>query len=377
MIKLTWPRVAAWRIRRHHLDQPSAANNMLAVASRLCGLHAQVMSSAEMALWARVHDLKRGAIERALWQERTLVKTWAARGTLHLLSAADLPMWHAALRTSPRYRRPAFWKRCFGITLDELDRLTEAIGVALDGRVMTREELAREVGRITGSAAFRTGLAQGGWGTILKPAAFAGHLCFAPGLGQRVRFTRPDKWVKPQSPPLDPNSATADLTRRFLAAYGPATYEDLGRWWGGGGITTAKQWIASLGGEVTECDLAGSQAWMLTAHAREVREAKPEKSVSLLPAFDQYVIGASRHAEHLLPGDLRRRVYRPQGWVSAVLLVNGLMQGTWRHEIKGDRVEVVIEPFIKVPAWVRRRAADEAERLASFLDCSLDLAWKS
>jgi len=376
MMKLTWPRVAAWRIRRHHLDRRAQAGEMLAVASRLCGLHAQVMSSAELTLWARLEGLNRGTVQRALWQDRTLVKTWAARGTLHLLPAADLPEWHAALRTSRRYRRPAFWKRTYGITLDELDRVTEAIAVALDGRVMTREELATEVGRITGSAAFRTGLAQGGWGTILKPAAFAGHLCFAPSVGQRVRFTRPEGWVKSQLASLDSKIATADLTRRFLGAYGPATYEDLRRWWGGASMATIKQWIAALGEEVTEVDLDGSTAWILTALARGLREAKATKSVSLVPAFDQYVIGVSRHAEHLLAGAPRSRVYRPQGWVSPVLLVNGFMQGTWRHEIKGNRVEVVIEPFSKMPPWVRRAAALEAERLASFLDCELDLAWK-
>src|SRR5215467_1533143 len=207
MLKLTWPKAAAWRVRRQYLDQRAPARTMLAVASRLCGLHAQVMSSAELTLWARVEGLKRGAVQGALWQDRTLVKTWAARGTLHLLPAADLPEWHAALRTSRRYRRPAFWKRTYGITLDELDRVTEAIAVALDGRVMTREELATEVGRITGSAAFRTGLAQGGWGTILKPAAFAGHLCFAPSVGQRVRFTRPEGWVKSQAPSLEAGAA--------------------------------------------------------------------------------------------------------------------------------------------------------------------------
>src|SRR5262249_56845790 len=103
-----------------------------------------------------------------------------------------------------------------------------------------------------------------------------------------------------------------------------------------------------------------------TAHARKLRELPPPRSVSLLPAFDQYVIGASRHAEHLLHGVPRSRVYRPQGWVSPILLVNGLMHGTWRHDIKGSRVEVVVEPFTKMPFWVRRAAADEAERLAAF-----------
>src|SRR5260221_1779571 len=135
MLKLTWPQAAAWRIRRHHLDQRAPAGSMLAVASRLCGLHAQVMSSAELTVWARVEDLDRRAVQRALWEERTLVKTWAMRGTLHLLPASELPMWHAALGTSRRYRRPAIWKRLLGITLEELDRLTEAIGSALEGRV--------------------------------------------------------------------------------------------------------------------------------------------------------------------------------------------------------------------------------------------------
>src|SRR5215472_10093688 len=131
---------------------------------------------------------------------------------------------------------------------------------------------------------------------------------------------------------MDSEAATAIVTRRFLAAYGPATYHDLARWWSGGGVSTARQWILSLGEEVSAVDLDGAQAWILAAHAREVRELPPSRSVRLLPAFDQYVVGASYHAEHLLPGDLRNPVYRQQGWISPVLLVNGQMTGTWRHE---------------------------------------------
>jgi hypothetical protein len=395
MLKLTWARAAAWRIRRHHLHQRAPSGSMLAVASRLCGLHAQLMSSAELTVWARVEDLDRSAVQRALWEDRTLIKTWAMRGTLHLLPASELPLWHAALSTSRRYLKPALWQKYFGLTIEELDHLTKAIGVALDGRIMTREELMHEVRRLTGSAAFGAKLLESSWGTILKPAAFTGRLCFGPSIGQRVRFTRPDTWLAaapptpdskldlPQTkldPPdlkLNPQTAPAAVTRRFLAAYGPATHHDLARWWNGGGVSTARQWIASLGEEVTPVDLDGVQAWMLTAHVREAREFPPLRSVRLLPGFDQYVVAASCHAEHLLLGDLRQRVYRPQGWISPVLLVNGRMEGTWRHEIKGSRVDVVIEPFIKVPVWVRRAAGQEAERLAAFLGRTLRLAWKS
>ncbi|HKW97348.1 MAG TPA: winged helix DNA-binding domain-containing protein [Bryobacteraceae bacterium] len=380
MLKLAWPRVAMWRARRHHLDRRAPSGSMLAVTSRLCGLHAQVLSSAELSLWARVENLDRGVVPRALWHDRSLVKTWAMRGTLHLLPAAEMPLWHAALATSRRYRRPGIWRRLLGITLDEADRLTEAIGSALAGRVLSREELVKEVGRITGSRAFAAKLALNGWGTVLKPAAFTGRLCFAPSLGQRVRFTHPQSWLadvqSPRNATFDPQSATAAITRRYLAAYGPATYHDFARWWGGASVATARQWIASLGDEVAAVDLDGVEAWMLSADARKLRDLPSTRSVRLLPAFDHYVVAASRHAEHLLPGDLRGRIYRPQGWISPVLAVNGFMHGIWRHELKGSTVEITIEPFIKPQPWVRRAVAGEAERLAEFLGGKLSLVWK-
>lgn len=377
MLKVTWRQAAAWRVTRHYLDQRAPAGSMLEVASRLCGLHAQLMSSAELTAWARVEGLEREEVRRALWEQRTLVKTWAMRGTLHLLPANELPLWHSALSTSRRYLRESAWKKYYGITLKELDQITEAIGTALDGRVLTREELAKEVSRITRKSAFGPKVALSSWGTLLRPAAFTGRLCFGPSLGQLVRFTRPASWLRSTLKAVDPEVATAEITRRFLAAYGPATYHDLARWWTGGGVHTARQWISALGEEVCPVDLEGTQAWILAVDARELRELKPARSVRLLPGFDPYVIGASFHAERLLPGVLRSRVYRPQGWISPVLLVNGSMQGTWRHEIKGSRVEVVIEPFVQVPARVKHAAAEEGDRLATFLGCSLRFAWKT
>src|SRR5262249_16356413 len=315
--------------------------------------------------------------QRALWEDRTLVKTWAMRGTLHLLPASEFMLWQAALSANPRYLRPLAWKKHFGLTLDELDRLTEEIGIALDGSAMTREELARAVARNTGSAAFGRKLGFGSWGTILKPAAFTGRLCFGPSDAQPVRFTRPSSWLMGASvEPVDSEAAQSAVARRYLAVYGPATYRDLARWWGGGGIANAKHWIVTLGDEVTQLEVEGKIAWMLRKDAREAVALRPERSVRLLPAFDQYVVAASPHAEHLLPGDLRSRVYRPQGWLSPVLLVNGVMYGIWRHEIKGVRVELVIEPFVQLAIWAKRAAEEEAERLAEFLGGSLRLEWK-
>ncbi len=376
MLKLTWEQIAAWRMRRHRLDRRAPAGTMLGVAGELCGLHAQVLSSAVLTLWSRVEGLEPGAVQRALWEDRTLVKTWAMRGTLHLLPAGELPLWYGALSTSPRYLRSKAWQKYFGMTLDELERLSVAVGNALEGCVLTREELAEKVGRITGSRKFAKKLAFGSWGTILKPAAFAGRLCFGPSNGQFVCFTHPRTWAA-MAALMDPEAATKIVTRRFLSTYGPATYHDLARWWGGGGVATARQWLAALGDEVTPVEVDGKPAWMLVADAREAREYSPQRSVRLIPAFDQYVIGTSRHAEHLMIGGARNLVYRPQGWVSPVLLVNGFMQGVWRHEIKGNRLDVAVAPFNRVPRWVRPGAEEEAERLAEFLGRNLEFTWKN
>src|SRR5262250_3169651 len=148
MLRTTWSRAAAWRVGRQYLVERAPAGSLLAVASRICGLHAQLMSSAELSVWARVEKLDRRAVQRALWEERTLVKTWAMRGTLHLLPAEELTMWHGGLATSRRYLRANAWKKHFGITLAELEQISAAIAAALEGQVLTREALWQKVGRI-------------------------------------------------------------------------------------------------------------------------------------------------------------------------------------------------------------------------------------
>ncbi|MGO9261028.1 MAG: DNA glycosylase AlkZ-like family protein [Bryobacteraceae bacterium] len=119
---------------------------MLAVASRLCGLHAQLMSSAELTVWARVEDLDRRAVQRALGGPHARQNLGHA-GHPAPASRERVTLVARGSRRQPRYLRPAVWQRDLGIAIEKLDRLTEAVAAALDGRVMTREELAQEVSR--------------------------------------------------------------------------------------------------------------------------------------------------------------------------------------------------------------------------------------
>ena len=366
-----WAQVIAWRLRRHHLDERTPAA-MLDVTAEICGLHAQVMSSAELTLWARVDGIAADAVRRALWEDRTLVKTWAMRGTLHLLPAAEYPLWQAA-RSTTRGWEAASWLKGFGVTRQELRQLVDAVATALDDRVLTREELAAEVTKLTGSPELGDKLRES-WGALLKPAAALGRLCFAPNQGQQVRFTRPDTWLGGWHE-HDPDQALLQAIRRFLAASGPVTREDVSRWWGVPSPAQVQKRIERLGDEVTVVDVGGTRAYLLAADAAGLRGAAPSRSVRLLPAFDQYVITATRQADHLLPGPFGDRIYRPQGWLSPVLLVGGRMDGVWRQEAKRGRLRVTIEPFTRLPGWARRGAEGEAERLAAWTGGQLELDW--
>ena len=373
MADLTWKQALAWRISRHRLVERTGPDELVAVAARTCGLHAQVMSSAELTLWARIDGLRPGALADALWEQRSLVKLWAMRGTLHLLPASELGTWLAALGTYDHYRKGA-WLRGFGVTSEGLDQLVEAIGEALDGEPLTRTELGAEVARITRSPEMAERI-EGSWGSFLKPASFQGRLCFGPSAGQKVRFTAPDAWLPGGAAPnADPDEALREITRRYLGAFAPATREDLARWWSVS-PARAKAMLVALGDEAVEVDVDGSPGWMLETHAAEAARTKPANVARLLPGFDQWVIGASRSAPALLDPKHKARVYRNQGWISPVLLVNGRMEGVWRHERQGASLLVEIEPFRRTPKWVHTQAEAEAKRLAGFLGGELALSW--
>ncbi|HEU5370664.1 MAG TPA: crosslink repair DNA glycosylase YcaQ family protein, partial [Ktedonobacterales bacterium] len=87
-LSLTWEQVCAWRLSQQHLIERASPERLLEVANDLIGIQAQVLSSAELALWARVQDMPPDALSNALWKQRVLIKTWAMRGALHLFTAA-------------------------------------------------------------------------------------------------------------------------------------------------------------------------------------------------------------------------------------------------------------------------------------------------
>jgi hypothetical protein len=364
MLRLTWPQVLAFWLQRHFLEERAARGELLTVVSRVCGLHAQVMSSAELAAWARIDGLNSSDVNTALWQERTLVKIWAMRWTLHLFSAGDFPHYLAALRAFSHFRRES-WLKSVGLTVDDMNALLEGYRVTLTDKGLTRDQLAEAVAEHSGRQHLREMLL-GGWGTLLKPGAYQGHLVFGPSNGQNVTFVSPRHWLG-EFPEFDTDNARLETLRRYLYAYGPATPGDFASWWGAT-RADARKLFRALGDEVIPVSIDGRDSWALRTDADTLQAAQPSNTVRLLPGFDPYTLGLRRDCESALSPAHKSRVFRQQGWISAVVLVGGYVVGVWTYEVKKARVIVAVEPLVPLSPAICAGIEREAARLGEYLD---------
>lgn len=375
MEKVSWRQVAAWRLRRQLLAEPSP--DLLATASRVLGLHAQLASAAELIAGARTPSYALGDIDAALWRDRTLVRAWGMRGTLHLFPSDELPLYVAAFRQRQWPKIPPSWEKHHGISGDDLRRITAAIGEILPGQVLTREELGAQIVRQVKAPGLEQAV-RSGWGQVFKPAAAGGLLCSGPNRGRNVTFTAPRTWV-PDAPwheQPDEHTAMAAVIARFLDAYGPATHVDFSRWWGTD-PAAARRLFAAHADVMVKVEFEGTPAWLTPTGAQAVASAAPDEAAGgwLLPGFDPYVIGPLSHRDHAIPGGFVGRVSRAAGWISPVLVVNGDVRGVWQHELSGGRLSIVIEPFASIPAAAKRAAAASAARYGELFGADVELRW--
>lgn len=379
MQKVSWAQVLAWRLRQLCLAEPSPG--LLATAARLIGLHAQLASAAELIAAVRTPSYALGDIDAALWQRRDLVRTWGMRGTLHLFPTDELPLLVAAFTQRQYPKLTPSWEKYHGISVDDLRRVTAAIGDILPGKVLTREELAAEIGRKVKAP----GLAKvmtSGWGQVFKPAAAGGLLCSGPDRGRNVTFTDPRTWV-PDAPwdrQPDQHAAMATVISRFLDVYGPATLNDFARWWGTD-PASARRLFAEHADVMVEVEVDGGEAkaWLTPAGAKALAATSADDAAGtwLLPGFDPYVIAPLSHRARTIPAGFVDRVSRAAGWISQVLVVDGEVRGVWRHELAGNRLTVTIEPFSGVVQPPAREVSAAAERYGALFGADVEVSWAS
>ncbi len=295
------------------------------------------------------------------------MKTWAMRGTLHLFRPEEAGAFLSLIASGRSWERPS-WQRYFGMTPKQMEALRAAAREVLAGRVLTREELAAAV--VTYRGLKHAGKALGsGWGTLLKPLAWQGDVCFGPNRGNRVTFMRPEDASSRWAGIPDPEEAAPIAISAYFRAYGPTTIGAFGNWLAGGWFSQRRlrAWFDELVDEVAEIEVDGERAYVLQEDVDELAATRPTRAVRILPGFDQYVLGPGTGDARIVPRERRTAVSRQSGWISPIVVVGGAVAGTW--ELDGDCV--VISWFGEAGRAPSRAVDAEVARIAAILGRSL------
>lgn len=361
------------------------ARSVAAAVERLGGVQAQAAGPARLAVRARTAGLTAEDVDRAADVDPTVVRTWAMRGTLHMVPAADV-RWMVGL-LGPVFARAGRRRR----EQLELDDRTCERGLAAIERVLrssgplTRAQLVERIA----DEGVRIDPSTQAPAHLVAYAAMRGLICRGPDVDpDEPSYVLLDDWIDRvdradranDGSRLDRDEALAELARRYLVGYGPATVQDF-LTWSGLPAADGKKAFALISDEIVDVDAAGtamsaSSATDLDApDTPDAPDALGRCPPRLLGHFDALLLGY-RGRDLVLDPAYGKRIQAGGGFVRPAVVAGGRVIGTWRLERRGKRFTVVAEPFGGLPRDSRDGLRAEAEDIGRFLgaDVAFDVA---
>ena len=308
-------------------------------------------------LWAialRMRNATEQAVEQAV-ADRTIVRTWPMRGTLHWVSATDV-RWMLELLT-PRVIASNARRLQQQFDLDEavFARSRQVFERALQGgRQLTRNAMYQTLEAAYISTAGGRGL------QIVWRLAQEGVICFGAREGKQPTFVLLDEWA-PHAKSMERDQALAELTRGYFTSHSPATVQDFA-WWSG--LTTTD---AQAGLEMVKSHLAqevwGGQTYWFSLSMPTAQEASP--TAHLLPAYDEYTV-AYKDRSAVLDPTYAQRADSGYG-ISPTMVLDGQIVGTWKRTLKKGSVAITLNPFTRLTKARERAFAVAARQYGVFL----------
>jgi hypothetical protein len=341
-------------------------------------VHSTDPASVVVASWARLADRAATAaeVERALYEERTLLRLMAMRRTMFVVDRDVAPVVHAACSLTVAARERAKLLKFMaesdvpGDGVKPEAWLAGAEDAALRALAALGEATAPEVAAADPRLAQEIRVGSGKWSATQKIAsrillvlAAEGRVVRARPRGSwsstQFRWAALEAWAGAPLAELEPAAAEAELARRWLWAYGPARAEDL-QWWAGWTVRQARRALAAVG--AVEAVLEdGADGWVLADDVEVVGPA-PEPWVALLPALDATPMGW-KHRDWYL-GAHAERLFDVNGNVSPTVWVDGRIAGGWARRPDGEIAVALLEDVgAEASGAVEAEAAALAPRL--------------
>lgn len=360
--------------RRHAIVPESWATDVEEVTDRIVALHATDPSTTYLSCWARMPDMAVADLDRALYDERSLVKHMAMRRTLFIFDRQVLPLAQAAassrVATAERKRLIKEVEKG-GLHRDGaawLDAAGAAVTAALaDGRELTSTELREELPVLQGTITYAEGKSYGGQmpvgPRVLTILSAEGHIVRASNLGRwstsRPRWASMPSWLGDPLERITPEVGTTAMVERWLRSFGPGTEVDL-KWWLGSTLTAVRAALVEL--EAVPVDLDdGATGYVLPD------DVGPDEPVghwtALLPPLDPATMGWFDRAWYL--GDHKAQVFDSNGNGGPAAWCDGRIVGGWRQDADGV---VELQLLEDVSRGARTSFAAQAAKLTEWFD---------
>ncbi|HWJ09287.1 MAG TPA: winged helix DNA-binding domain-containing protein [Nocardioides sp.] len=353
--------------------------SVAAAAHALTALHATEAATVHLSLWARVDGVGVADVDRALYDDRSIVKQLAMRRTLFAFPRDLLPAaWGSASARVARQQRAQMAKDLAAVGVTDHDAWLavaeeEVLAALADGTARTTAELRDLVPALAGTVqrgapgskwagevplAPRVMTLLGAEGRVVR-AANAGHWRL-----NKPAWTTTAAWLGEEPAPLTEDAGYAELVRRWLATFGPGTEADI-VWWLGATKKAVRRALADV--EAVEVALEGGAAgWVLPDDTEPVtgREAEVGPWAALLPTLDPTVMGWKQRSFYLDAADTPY-LFDSNGNAGNTAWWDGRIVGCWVQD-DDARVHLVLRD--DVPPAGRRALETEAERLTAWLD---------
>jgi hypothetical protein len=358
-------------VRRHRLAPADRATDPLTVARSLVCLHATDAVSVFLSIHARSDGLAPADVERALYDERSLVRMLAMRRTLWAVPRELVPVVFAAatkaVAATQRKRLEGFI-RDSGVSTRPNAWLTRASNAAFAAVAARGEAMTREVVADVPLLATKLRFGAGRWATeqsagarVLPQLAMEGRLVRGRPRGSWIspqfRWVTTEDWLGGPIEELDVAAAQAELLRRWLAAFAPATDTDI-RWWTG---WTARETRAALAAVPhVEVDLDGATGYVLADDLEPTPPAEP--TAALLPTLDPTTMGWKERDWYL--GEHAGILFDTNGNAGPTVWWDGRVVGGWSQRRSGEIVYRLLED---VGAAAVAAVETEAARIDAWL----------
>jgi hypothetical protein len=324
-------------------------------------MQAQDYPQSKWAAGARCIKATDAGVEQAI-ADRSIVRTWALRGTLQFIAAPDV-RWITQL-VGPRLiaAKAKSDIRRFELDSAAYNKAMITLEKSLAGRQLTRKEAhaALEAQGIstTGQRGYH----------ILNHAALREMICFGPWRGREDTFVLLDEWL-PAAKPMPRDQTLAEIALRYFRSHGPATVQDFA-WWAGLTAGDARLALEGAESQLQHTTINDQMHWM---HNESAATRNPSPDVQLLAGFDEYLLGYTDRAFQMQAMH-NRRVIHSNGIFHPTVVVDGQIVGTWGRKTVKNKLAITANLFAPLSKRALDKLDDAAARYGEFMGMATLLA---